>query len=96
MRSGLTPQWREPETSPVRPNPVMTSSAMSRMPWRSQISRTPGMKDGCGGMTPPAPMTGSMMNAATVAGTCISISASSAARQSAASRSGSSSPKGLR
>ena len=36
----------------------MTSSAISRMPFFEQISRTPGMKLSCGGITPPAPRIG--------------------------------------
>ena len=31
----------EPNQSPMRPKPVITSSAQSRIPYRSQISRTP-------------------------------------------------------
>ena len=39
MMSGATSQWSQPNQRPVRPNPVMTSSRMSRMPCRSQTSR---------------------------------------------------------
>jgi hypothetical protein len=35
--SGWTRQWVRPSHSPVRPNPVITSSAMKRTSWRSQI-----------------------------------------------------------
>ena len=42
MISGFTPHSREPDQAPVRPKPVTTSSAISRMSWRSQISRTSG------------------------------------------------------
>ena len=37
-RSARTPQWSSPNQRPVRPNPVMTSSAMSSTPWRRQTS----------------------------------------------------------
>ena len=43
MMSGTTFQWSTANHSPVRPKPDITSSAISRMPWRSQISRTPCM-----------------------------------------------------
>ena len=50
---------------PVRPNPVAISSAMSRMSWRSQISRTPRTTAGSWNRMPPVPCTtGSMMTAA--------------------------------
>ncbi len=66
IRSGCTPQWRLPVQLPVRPKAVITSSAISRMPFFEQISRTPGMKLSCGGITPPAPRIGSMIIAAMV------------------------------
>jgi hypothetical protein len=37
--SGVTPRRSEPKWRPMRPKPVMTSSKMSRMPWRSQAAR---------------------------------------------------------
>ena len=40
MMSGATPQCSIPQSVPVRPMPVCTSSAMSRTPHLSQISRT--------------------------------------------------------
>ena len=61
---GFYPQCRDPDQEPVRPKPVITSSAIRRIPFRSQMSRTIGMKLSWGGMTPPAPRTGSMMKAA--------------------------------
>ena len=41
IRSGTTPQWSTANQRPVRPNPAITSSATIRIPFRSQISRTP-------------------------------------------------------
>ncbi|CAM5742264.1 hypothetical protein SHIRM173S_00159 [Streptomyces hirsutus] len=38
--SGVTSQWLQANHSPVRPKPAMTSSKMSRMPYRSQTSRS--------------------------------------------------------
>ena len=43
MRSGTTPQWSTANQRPVRPKPAITSSAISRMPFRSQIARRPCM-----------------------------------------------------
>ena len=40
-RSGTTPSCSQACSVPVRPMPHITSSRISRMPWRSQISRTP-------------------------------------------------------
>jgi hypothetical protein len=40
MMSGRRSHWSQPNQAPVRPNPVMTSSAISRTPWRSHTSRT--------------------------------------------------------
>ena len=42
IRSGVTPQWSTANHSPQRPKPAITSSAISTMPYSSQISRTPG------------------------------------------------------
>src|SRR3954452_10564121 len=42
MRSGLMSYFAEPNQSPRRPKPQMTSSAHSRIPYLSQIARTPG------------------------------------------------------
>ena len=42
IMSGWTPSVWMPNQSPHRPNPVMTSSAMSRTSYSSQISRTRG------------------------------------------------------
>ena len=48
--SGSTSQWRTANISPVRPNPVWTSSAMSRMPCWRVISRSLGRNPGGGTM----------------------------------------------
>ncbi len=40
IRSGWIPYRVEPNQSPTRPKPQMTSSATSRSPFASQISRT--------------------------------------------------------
>lgn len=65
-KSGFTPQSLLPVQAPVRPNAVITSSAINRMPLRRQIAATPGMKLSCGTITPPAPRIASMMKAAMV------------------------------
>ena len=44
--------------------PVITSSKMSREPYRSASERRPGRKPASGGMNPPFPITGSTMMAA--------------------------------
>ena len=66
--SGSTSQWRTANISPVRPKPVWTSSAMSRIPCWRVISRSRGRNVGDGTMYPPSPMTGSTMIAATLSG----------------------------
>ena len=38
-RSGTKPSWSVAKRAPVRPKPLITSSATVRMPWRRQISR---------------------------------------------------------
>ena len=63
--SGAMSQCSMAKFLPVRPMPVMTSSAISRTPWRRQTSATFCRYPG-GGTTAPsvAPLTGSKMNAA--------------------------------
>ena len=46
--SGSTPQWSTAHIVPVRPAPDWISSATSRIPWRSQISRRPCRKPSSG------------------------------------------------
>ena len=41
-RSGRTPKWSMPNQAPVRPNPVITSSAMSSTPCCRQTSAIAG------------------------------------------------------
>jgi hypothetical protein len=42
IMSGVTPQWSMPKLRPVRPTPLMTSSAMKSTSCLSQISRMRG------------------------------------------------------
>src|SRR5450631_2137291 len=63
--SGFTPQWSIANHLPVRPHPAITSSSISRTPWRSQISRSRGIYSGGGTSTPFVPTTGSTITAAT-------------------------------
>src|SRR3954453_11894395 len=51
--SGLMSYLPDPNHSPRRPNPQMTSSATSRIPYLSQIARTPGQSSGVGGAKQP-------------------------------------------
>ena len=53
---------------PVRPNPLITSSAISNTPWRSQMSRSMGQYSGPGIATPDDTDTGSAITATTVSG----------------------------
>ena len=41
IMSGLMSYFAEPNQSPRRPKPLLTSSQQSRIPYLSQISRTP-------------------------------------------------------
>ena len=64
ITSGTTPSWSTPQNFPVRPKPVIISSAMKSAPSSLAIARTAGRKPG-GGMTLPAvPCIGSTMMAA--------------------------------
>ncbi len=65
MTSGSAPVWSQPNHLPVRPKPVIISSAMSSAPFSRAIDWTAGRNSG-GGMTLPAvPCIGSTMMAAT-------------------------------
>src|SRR3954451_16798521 len=67
--SGLMSYLPDPNHSPSWTKPQMTSSATSRIPYLSQIARTPGQYSGVGGAKqPPAFWTGSMITIATVSG----------------------------
>ena len=96
IKSGFTPQCREPDHDPARPKAVITSSAISKIPFLVQISRTIGIKLSCGGITPPAPKIGSIIIAAIVSAPWNLISSSNAAVHSWAKRAGSVSLNGLR
>jgi hypothetical protein len=65
MASGCTPYPSIPQkASPVRPNPVWTSSAMNGIPNSSRISLTIPKYSGGGVMNPPTPWIGSAIIAA--------------------------------
>ena len=63
VRSGSTPKrsWAPPQATR---KPVMTSSKMSRAPYRVHRARQASRKPGSGGTTPMLPATGSTMSAA--------------------------------
>ena len=69
----MTPNVSAANIRPVRPIPVMISSKIKRMLWRSQISRRIGRYSSGGSITPPVWPIGSTRMAATVAGSSISI-----------------------
>jgi hypothetical protein len=58
----------EPNRSPSRPEPVITSSTMNRMSYLASTSCTRSKWVSGGTITPPAPITGSAMKAAMVSG----------------------------
>src|SRR5947207_15748048 len=64
--SGRTPACSNPKSLPVRPKPVITSSRISSTPYRLQISRTRSRYPSGAGNTPPPPITGSRITAATL------------------------------
>ena len=93
--SGSNPKCSEARNLPVRPVPDWTSSAITRMPWRSQSSFTPRRKSGEGTTNPPSPWIGSMTAQATDPGSttvvnarCIAASATSPARSGSGLRYG--------
>ncbi len=68
MTSGTTSVCSQPNIVPVRPKPVIISSAISSAPFSLAMLWTPGRNSG-GGMTLPAvPCIGSTMIAATAPG----------------------------
>ena len=69
----MTPKVSAANILPVRPIPVMISSKIKRMLWRSQISRRIGRYSSGGSITPPVWPIGSTRMAATVAGSSISM-----------------------
>lgn len=64
MMSGRTPKKCVAKGAPSRPHPVMTSSNTSRMPCRSQVSRSRSRYPLGGSTTPAEPDTGSTKTAA--------------------------------
>ena len=65
-----------PNHSPVRPKPLITSSAISTMSWRSQMSRRIVQYSCCGTQQPLDVEIGSAMIAAIVSGSWNLISSS--------------------
>ena len=63
MMSGTTPQFSMAQSFPVLPSPVCISSAISKTPFLSQISRTPRRKPFGGSTIPPSPWMGSTITA---------------------------------
>ena len=90
MMSGSTPQWSTPNILPVRPSPVVTSSAMSTTPYSLHISRSIGQYSAPG--TIPSFVTGSAITAATVLGWWNLMSSSTALAQRTAHSDGVRSP----
>ena len=68
IRSGTMPSCSTANHRPVRPKPVMTSSAIISTSSSSQIARTARSQPIGGMMKPPEEITGSMMTADTVSG----------------------------
>lgn len=72
--SGRTPLYSEAKYLPVRPNPLCTSSTMSRIPCVSHTARRPSRNSVGAGTYPPSPRTGSMMMAAVSRGEVCCVS----------------------
>ena len=73
-RSATTPSCCDAKRSPVRANPVCTSSSTKTTPLALAHCWMAGRKPSAGAMKPPSPWMGSMMTAATlVEPTCFSI-----------------------
>ena len=64
MMSGTTPSCAEPHIRPVRPKPVIISSAMRSAPWSWAMACTARRKPSGGTMLPAVPWIGSTMMAA--------------------------------
>ena len=82
MRSGSRPRRLLANQSPVRPKPVITSSATNSTPVSRQIARTSPRYPSGAANTPPAPITGSQKNAATRSGPADAIASRSASAES--------------
>ena len=76
MMSGLMSKVWAPHTLPVRPKPQITSSQMNRTSYFFSTAWILAKYPLGGISTPPAPITGSAMNAATVSGPSRWMSAS--------------------
>ena len=76
MMSGFRANVSQPNIRPVRPKPQMTSSAISSTSCFFSTACTLSKYVAGGTMTPPAPITGSAIMAATVSGSSRWISAS--------------------
>ncbi len=87
MRSGTTPSWSQANQRPVRPKPVMTSSAIMRTSSSSQTARTARSQPSGGMMKPPDDTMGSRITADTVSGPSRSIASRSPAARRATSSS---------
>ena len=93
--SGWIGRWSNPQRRPVRPNPVITSSATSKMSFLRQVSATVSQYSSVAmRQAPAAPVIGSNRKAAIVVGSSRSIvvttaSASSHGTFGMSSRSGS-------
>ena len=77
MRSGVTWSCSHANHRPVRPKPVITSSAISSTSSSSQSARTARSQPIGGMMKPPDESTGSMITAETVSGPSRSMAARS-------------------
>ncbi len=83
IMSGITPYFSAPHAVPVRPNPVITSSKIRRMPCLVQISRSRSRYPFGGISTPVEPATGSTITAAIVEASCSATIRSSSSASSA-------------
>ena len=73
MMSGSTSKWSIPNHLPVRPKPLITSSAISTMSYLSHSSRSVRQYAGAGTYDPFAVEIGSAIIAAIVSGPCARI-----------------------
>ncbi len=80
--SGEIPNRSLANISPTRPKPVITSSTTNTMSFSRQISSTRSRYPGAGKKTPPVPITGSQMKAATVSAPRTRTSSASASASS--------------
>ena len=97
IMSGMIPwAWKPQKFSPVRPQPVCTSSEMNKMPRRSSTAfRAPYMPSG-GAVLPPTPWIGSAIRQATSPEVAVSSTLSRSEAQAAMYWASVSPEKGLR